>query len=250
MSGHNKWSSIKHKKARMDAQRGRIFTKLIKEITVAARQGGGDESANPRLRAAIAAAKAANMPAANIERAIKRGTGELPGVHYEEITYEGYGPGGVAMMIEAVTDNKNRTVADLRHIFSKHGGNLAASGSVAWLFEKKGVIQVKAEGVEEDDLLLVALEAGAEDIKSDETSFEVLTPPESFEQTKKALEDAGFPVESAEITMYPKNTVKVEGKHAEQVLKLMDALDEHDDVQHVYSNFDIDVKIMEELQQG
>ncbi len=250
MSGHNKWSSIKHKKARVDAQKGRIFTKLIKEITVAARQGGGDENANPRLRAAIAAAKAANMPSANIERAVKRGTGELPGVHYEEITYEGYGPGGVAIMIEAVTDNKNRTVADLRHLFSKHGGNLAESGSVAWLFEKKGVIQVKAEGVEEDDVLLVALEAGAEDIKSDELSYEILTPPENFEQTKKALEEAGFPIESAEITMYPKNTVKVEGKQAEQILKLMDALDDHDDVQNVYANFDIDVKLMEELQQG
>ncbi len=250
MSGHNKWSSIKHKKARVDAQKGRIFTKLIKEITVAAREGGGDESSNPRLRAAIAAAKAHNMPSANIERAIKRGTGELPGVHYEEITYEGYGPGGVAIMIEVLTDNKNRTVADLRHIFSKHGGNLAESGSVAWLFEKKGVIQVKKEGVDEDELMLVALEAGAEDIKSDELSYEVLTSPENFEETRKAIEEAGFPIESAEVTRYPQNTVKIEGKQAEQLLKLMDALDEHDDVQNVYANFDIDVKLMEELQQG
>jgi YebC/PmpR family DNA-binding regulatory protein len=249
MSGHNKWSSIKHKKAKVDAQRGRIFTKLIKEITVAARLGGGDESANPRLRAAIAAAKAHNMPAANIERAIKRGTGELPGVHYEEVTYEGYGPGGVAIMIEALTDNKNRTVAELRHLFSKHNGNLAESGSVSWIFEKKGVILVKADQVSEDDLMMVVLDAGAEDIKSDGHSYEVLTEPENFEAVKKAIEEAGIPIDSAEVTMYPKTTVKVEGKQAEQLLKLMDALDDHDDVQHVYANFDIDVKLMEELQQ-
>ncbi len=248
MSGHNKWSSIKHKKAKVDAQRGRIFTRLIKEITVAARMGGGDEESNPRLRAAVAAAKAANMPSANIERAIKRGTGELPGVTYEEATYEGYGPGGAALLIETLTDNKNRTVADLRHILSKHNGNLGESGSVAWIFEKKGVITIKGEGLSEDDVMLAVLDAGAEDIKSDGENFEVLTAPEDFEAVKQAVEEAGFPIESAEVTMYPKSTVKLEGKHAEQMLKLMDALDEHDDVQNVYSNFDIDVSVMEQFE--
>ncbi len=248
MSGHNKWSSIKHKKAKVDAQRGRIFTRLIKEITVAARMGGGDEESNPRLRAAVAAAKAANMPSANIERAIKRGTGELPGVTYEEATYEGYGPGGAALLIETLTDNKNRTVADLRHILSKHNGNLGESGSVAWIFEKKGVIVIKGEGLSEDDVMMAVLDAGAEDIKSDGETFEVLTAPEDFEAVKKAVEDAGYPIDSAEITMYPKTTVKLEGKHAEQMLKLMDALDEHDDVQNVYSNFDIDVNVMEQFE--
>lgn len=248
MSGHNKWSSIKHKKAKVDAQRGRIFTRLIKEITVAARMGGGDEESNPRLRAAVAAAKAANMPSANIERAIKRGTGELPGVTYEEATYEGYGPGGAALLIETLTDNKNRTVADLRHILSKHNGNLGESGSVAWIFEKKGVIVIQGEGLSEDDVMMAVLDAGAEDIKSDGTNFEVLTAPEDFEAVKKAVEEAGYSIESAEVTMYPKTTVKLEGKHAEQMLKLMDALDEHDDVQNVYSNFDIDVSVMEQFE--
>ncbi len=248
MSGHNKWSSIKHKKAKVDAQRGRIFTRLIKEITVAARMGGGDEESNPRLRAAVAAAKAANMPSANIERAIKRGTGELPGVTYEEATYEGYGPGGAALLIETLTDNKNRTVADLRHILSKHNGNLGESGSVAWIFEKKGVITIKGEGLSEDDVMMAVLDAGAEDIKADGENFEVLTAPEDFDAVKRAVEEAGFPIESAEVTMYPKSTVKLEGKHAEQMLKLMDALDEHDDVQNVYSNFDIDVSVMEQFE--
>ncbi len=248
MSGHNKWSSIKHKKAKVDAQRGRIFTRLIKEITVAARMGGGDEESNPRLRAAVAAAKAANMPSANIERAIKRGTGELPGVTYEEATYEGYGPGGAALLIETLTDNKNRTVADLRHILSKHNGNLGESGSVAWIFEKKGVITIKGEGLSEDDVMMAVLDAGAEDIKADGENFEVLTAPEDFDAVKQAVEEAGFPIESAEVTMYPKSTVKLEGKHAEQMLKLMDALDEHDDVQNVYSNFDIDVSVMEQFE--
>ena len=248
MSGHNKWSSIKHKKAKVDAQRGRIFTRLIKEITVAARMGGGDEESNPRLRAAVAAAKAANMPSANIERAIKRGTGELPGVTYEEATYEGYGPGGAALLIETLTDNKNRTVADLRHILSEHNGNLGESGSVAWIFEKKGVITIKGEGLSEDDVMMAVLDAGAEDIKADGENFEVLTAPEDFDAVKRAVEEAGFPIESAEVTMYPKSTVKLEGKHAEQMLKLMDALDEHDDVQNVYSNFDIDVSVMEQFE--
>jgi len=196
MSGHNKWSSIKHKKAKVDAQRGRIFTRLIKEITVAARMGGGDEESNPRLRAAVAAAKAANMPSAKIERAIKRGTGELPGVTYEEATYEGYGPGGAALLIETLTDNKNRTVADLRHILSKYNGNLGESGSVAWIFEKKGVIVIQGEGLSEDDVMMAVLDAGAEDIKSDGTNFEVLTAPEDFEAVKKAV-GHDFPVEMA-----------------------------------------------------
>ena len=247
MSGHSKWSSIKRKKGKLDAQRGRIFTRLIKEITVAARLGGGDENANPRLRKAIAEAKANNMPAANIERAIKRGTGELPGVNYEEVIYEGYGPGGAALMVEVVTDNKNRTVADLRHIFSKYGGNLAASGSVAWIFEKKGVIEIRLDVASEDEIMLAAIDAGAEDIKSDEELIEVLTAPEDLDSTKQALTDAGIEIESAQITMYPKNTVKIEGKQAEQLLKLMDALEEHEDVQNIYSNFDIDVKLMEEV---
>ncbi len=248
MSGHNKWSSIKHKKAKVDAQRGRIFTRLIKEITVAARMGGGDEESNPRLRAAVAAAKASNMPSANIERAIKRGTGELPGVTYEEATYEGYGPGGAALLIETLTDNKNRTVADLRYILSKHNGNLGESGSVAWIFEKKGVITIPAEGLSEDDVMMVVLDAGAEDMKSDGEVFEILTDPADFDQVKRALEEAGYPIDSAEVTMYPKSTVKLEGKHAEQMLKLMDALDEHDDVQNVYSNFDIDISVMESFE--
>ncbi len=250
MSGHSKWSSIKHKKSRTDAQRGKIFTRLIKELTVAARTGGGDESANPRLRAAIAAAKAGNMPQANIEKAIQRGTGELPGVTYEDMTYEGYGPGGAALMIRTLTDNKNRTVADIRHLFGKYNGNLGESGSVSWIFDKKGVIQVNAEGLTEDDVFLVALEAGADDIKNDGHVFEIFTPPEKLDETKKALEEAGFGVVTAESTMHPQNFVTLEGKQAEQMLKLMDALDEHDDVQDVFSNFDIDERIMEELEQG
>ncbi|MEE9168666.1 MAG: YebC/PmpR family DNA-binding transcriptional regulator [bacterium] len=250
MSGHSKWSSIKHKKSRTDAQRGKIFTRLIKELTVAARTGGGDESANPRLRAAIAAAKAGNMPQANIEKAIQRGTGELPGVTYEDMTYEGYGPGGAALMIRTLTDNKNRTVAEVRHLFGKYNGNLGESGSVSWIFDKKGVIQVNAEGLTEDDVFLVALEAGAHDIKNDGRVFEIFTPPEKLDETKKALEEAGFGVVMAESTMHPQNFVTLEGKQAEQMLKLMDALDEHDDVQDVFSNFDIDERIMEELEQG
>jgi len=250
MSGHSKWSTIKRKKARTDAQRGRIFTKLIREITIAARLGGGDENANPRLRAAIAAAKAANMPAENIERAVKRGTGELPGTHFEEARYEGYGPGGVALMIETLTDNKNRTVAEIRHLLSKYDGNLGASGCVSWMFERKGVIYVQAENVSEDDLVMAVLDAGAEDIRSEEGSYEIITAPEDFERVKEALQQNGIPIDSAEITLYPKSTVRVEGREAEKLLRLMDALEEHEDVQHVYSNFDIDVKVMEDFQQA
>lgn len=250
MSGHSKWSTIKRKKAKTDAQKGRIFTRLIKDITIAARTGGGDESANPALRTAILAAKAANMPAANIERAIKRGTGELPGVVYEPVTYEGYGPGGTALMIEVLTDNKNRTVADIRHILSRHNGNLGETGCVSWLFEKKGVIQVDASKVSEDELLELVLEAGADDMKRDDDFFEIVTQPSAFESVKAALKARNIEYDSAELTMHPKNTVKVEGKDAEQLLKLMDELEEHDDVNNIYSNFDIDTEVMRQLEEN
>ncbi len=247
MSGHSKWHSIKHKKAKVDAQRGRIFTKLIKEITVAARMGGGDPEANPRLRVAIAAAKAANMPAKNIDNAIKKGTGELPGVVYEDVTYEGYGPGGVAVFVEAVTDNRNRTVAEMRHLFSKHGGNLGENGSVAWIFERKGLIRVPKDQYTEDDLLEIALEAGAEDMQTTDDAYEIYTGFEDFNSVRNALEEKGIVMESAELTMIPQNTIKIEGKTAEQMLRLMDALDDHDDVQNVYANFDIEDAEMERL---
>ncbi|MDZ7373348.1 MAG: YebC/PmpR family DNA-binding transcriptional regulator [candidate division KSB1 bacterium] len=248
MAGHSKWAQIKRKKARTDAEKGRIFTKLIREITVAARQGGGDEEANPRLRAAIAAAKAANMPAANIEKAIKRGTGELPGVVYEEVTYEGYGPGGVALLIQVVTDNRNRAVAEIRHILSKHSGSLGEQGSVAWMFERKGVVSVPKDGHTEEELLAIVLDAGVEDIREVEDGFELVSAPEDLEAVKRALDQAGISYESAEITMYPKSTVRVEGKEARQVLALLEALEEHDDVQQVFANFDIDESVMQEVE--
>ncbi|NOZ56347.1 MAG: YebC/PmpR family DNA-binding transcriptional regulator [Calditrichaeota bacterium] len=248
MSGHSKWAQIKRKKAKTDAERGKIFTKLIREITVAARQGGGDEEANPRLRAAIAAAKAANMPAANIEKAIKRGTGELPGVVYEEVTYEGYGPGGVALLIQVLTDNRNRAVAEIRHILSRHNGSLGEQGSVAWMFERRGVVTVKQEGLTEDDLMEIVLDAGAEDIQSSDETFEILCAPEDLEAIKQALEGAGVSYENAEVTMYPKSTVRVEGKEARQVLALLEALEEHDDVQNVYANFDMDEDVLEAVE--
>jgi YebC/PmpR family DNA-binding regulatory protein len=244
MSGHSKWAGIKHKKAKVDAQRGRIFTKVIREITVAARVGGGDPTGNPRLRTAVQAARAVNMPAENIERAIKKGTGELEGVTYEEISYEGYGPGGVAVLVDVVTDNKNRTVGEIRKLFSRHGGNLGESGCVAFLFEKKGYIQVEASKVEEDRLLSVALEAGAEDLLREESVFAVTTAPKDFERVRDAIVKAGIPVHSAEITKLPKTTLRLEGKPAEQTLRLMEELEEHDDVQHVYANFDIPEEIM------
>ncbi len=247
MSGHSKWATIKRKKEKTDAARGRMFTRLIKEITVAARQGGGDEAANPRLRTAILAAKAANMPAANIERAIKRGTGELPGVNYEEVTYEGYAPGGAALLIEVLTDNKNRTVAELRHIISRHNGSLGEMGSVAWMFHKKGVITVSAKDTNEDALMMATLDAGAEDIQQEDDTFRIITEPNKLEAVKKALEANNIKYENAELTMEPTTTVKVEGKNAESLLKLMDALEEHDDVQNIYSNFDIDQSTMEAL---
>jgi YebC/PmpR family DNA-binding regulatory protein len=240
MSGHSKWSTIKHKKEKIDAERGKIFTRLIREITTAARQGGGDELANPRLRTAVLAAKAANMPLANIERAVKKGTGELPGVVYEEKTYEGYGPGGVAVLIETQTENTNRTTSDVRHLLSKHGGNLGETGCVSWMFEKKGLFIMLATACEEDRLMELVLEAGGEDLTRIDEVFEIITPPEAFAQVKAALEKQSIPVESSEITMIPKTTIKVTGKQAEQNLRLMETLEEYDDVQHVYSNFDID----------
>ncbi len=247
MSGHSKWSSIKHKKAAVDAKRGKIFTKLIREITVAARLGGGDPAANPRLRAAIAAAKAENMPKENIERAIKKGTGELEGTAYEEANYEGYGPGGVAVLVDCLTDNRNRTVAEIKHLFERHGGSLGEPGCVAWIFEKKGLIVIDKDKVDEETLLDVALEAGAEDVKEDETQFEVLTDPGDFERVKKAIEERGIPYNVAEIGMIPKNTVKLEGKKAQQMLSLMQALEDNDDVSHVYANFDIPEDVMEAM---
>jgi YebC/PmpR family DNA-binding regulatory protein len=240
MSGHSKWHSIKHKKAAADAKRGKIFTRLIKEMAVAARMGGGDPEANARLRKAIADAKAANMPADNIKRAILKGTGQLEGVNYEEISYEGYGPGGVAIYIEALTDNKNRTVSELRHIFSKHGGNLGESGSVAWMFQRKGYIVVEKSSASEEELLNIILEAGAEDMKEDGSNFEIFTSVEDYEAVDQALKDHSIETAASSLSMVPQNYVKLEGKQAEQCLKLMEALEEHDDAENVWANFDID----------
>jgi YebC/PmpR family DNA-binding regulatory protein len=239
MSGHSKWSTIKHKKGATDAKRGKIFTKLIKEITVAARMGGGDPNANPRLRSAIQAAKSENMPKDNLERAIKKGTGELEGVNYEETTYEGYGPGGAAILIESLSDNKNRAVADIRHIFSKCNGNLGENGCVNWMFDKKGYIVIEAGKVDEETLMETAINAGADDVKEDEKNYEVITAPEDFEAVKKAIEDESIPYVVAEITMLPQTSANLMGKEAEQMLKLMEMLDDCDDVQKVYTNADI-----------
>jgi YebC/PmpR family DNA-binding regulatory protein len=239
MSGHNKWSSIKHKKGAADAKRGKIFSKLIKEITVAARMGGGDPNANPRLRAAISAAKTENMPKDNIERAIKKGTGELEGVSYEEIIYEGYAPGGAAVLVECLTDNKNRAVADVRHLFSKAGGNLGENGCVAWMFDKKGLIVVNKDKAEEDQLMEISIDAGAEDVSDEGDSFEVITEIGDFESVKEAIEKASIEIEMAEISMIPQNMLALEGKEAEQTIRLMDALEDCDDVQKVYTNADI-----------
>jgi YebC/PmpR family DNA-binding regulatory protein len=247
MSGHSKWSTIKHKKGAADAKRGRIFTRLIKEITVAARMGGGDPDANPRLRTAIASAKAENMPKDNIERAIKKGTGELEGVNYEEVTYEAYGPGGVAVLVECLTDNKNRAVAELKHIMDRHGGSLGEPGCVAWMFKKKGLIVLDREGVDEERLLDLALEAGAEDVKEEETTFEVLTEPSDFEPVRTAIEEAGLAYGMAEVSMIPQNTVLLEGKQAQQMLNLMEALEDAEDVNRVYANFDIPDDVMEAM---
>ncbi len=239
MSGHSKWHTIKHKKGALDAKRGKLFTKLIKEITVAARTGGGDPNANSRLRKAISDAKGANMPNDTIDRAIRRGTGEEAGVHYEEVTYEGYGPGGVAIMVDSMTDNRNRTVAEIRHIFSKNGGNLGESGSVGWIFEKKGYIVVDKAAKPEDELFELAIEAGADDLRDDEDNFEVITSPENFDTVLTAVKGAGIQPQVAEVEMVPKNYIKLEGQEARQMLKLMEALEDHDDVQKVSANFDI-----------
>lgn len=248
MSGHSKWHSIKHKKAKVDAQRGKVFTRLIKEITVAARMGGGDPEMNPRLRTAISTAKSANMPAKNIENAVKKGTGELPGVIYDEVIYEGYGPGGVALYINTLTDNKNRTVAEIRHLLGKYGGNLGESGCVAWMFEKKGLIRIEKANNDEEELFMIALDAGAEDIQSDdEDYYEIYTEYENLDSIKEEIEKNDVSIEEAIQTMIPQNTIKLEGKHAEQMIKLMEFLDDHDDVQDVHANFDIDDEVMAEL---
>ncbi len=248
MAGHSKWANIKHRKGAADAKRGKIFTRLIKEITVAARMGGGDIDGNPRLRSAVATAKSENMPKDNIARAIKKGTGELEGEIYDEILYEGYGPGGVAVLVECMTDNRNRTVADIRHYFSKSNGNLGESGCVAWMFEKKGSIVVDKATISEDELMDLALEAGAEDVVEEEEEFQVLTAPEDFDAVREALEQAEVKITSSEVAMIPKNTVDVtEENVARSLMKLLDNLEEHDDVQNVHANFDIDDSLMELL---
>lgn len=247
MSGHSKWASIKHKKAAADAKRGKVFTKLIRELTVAARQGGGDPDSNPRLRTIIQNAKTANMPADNIERAIKKGTGELEGVHYEEVVYEGYGPQGVAVLVICLTDNKNRTAAEVRSIFNKTGGSMAGAGSVAWIFEKKGILLIAKDKTTEDRLMEVALSAGAEDLNTEGEKFEVSTSVHDFWAVKEAVEKAGMVPDSADLTMIPKNQVQVTAETARTVLKLIETLDEHDDVQNVYANFDIPDEVMKEI---
>ena len=246
MSGHNKWSTIRHKKGAADAKRGKIFTKLIKEITVAAKLGGADPDGNPRLRAVIDKAKSENMPKENVERAIKKGTGELEGVIYEEISYEGYGPGGVAVLVEVMTDNRNRTVSDVRSIFTKCNGNMGETGCVSWMFDKKGLI-VFSKSTDFDKLFEAALEAGAEDVTDEGEQYEVLTAPLSFIEVREALVKAGFKFESADITMIPQTLIKLEGKNAENMLKLMDRLEDNDDVQNVYANFDISAEEMERM---
>ena len=245
MSGHSKWHTIKHKKGAADAKRGKIFTRLIKELTIAARNGGGDPDMNPRLRSVIADAKAANMPADNIKRAIRKGTGEEPGVSYEEAQYEAYGPGGAAVIIDVLTDNKNRTVGELRHTLTKHGGTLAEANAVAWMFSKKGYIVVEKAKADEEKLLSVALEAGADDMQDDGDNWEVLSTPESFQAVRDAVKGLGIEPASAQVSMIPQNYVKLEGKTAQQMLKLMDALDDLDDIRHVWSNFDVEEKEIE-----
>jgi YebC/PmpR family DNA-binding regulatory protein len=250
MSGHSKWSTIKRKKGAIDAARGKIFTKLIKEVTLAARLGGGDIEGNARLRSAVLAAKEENMPKDNIERAIKKGTGELGGgVAYEEITYEGYGPAGVAVIVEVMTDNKNRTVAEIRHIFSKHGGNLGENGCVSWMFDKKGSIVIEKKIVGEDALMETALEAGADDVRDQDTEWEVITDPLSYEAVKKAIDQKGWKYLDARVGLIPQNTIRLEGGKAEQMMKLMEKLEDNDDVQNVYANFDISDEVMEKLNQ-
>ena len=242
MSGHSKWATIKHKKAATDAKRGRAFTKIIREITIAARIGGGDPNTNPRLRSAIASAKGENMPNENVERAIQRGTGQLEGEQYEEVNFEGYGPGGVGMIIQVVTTNRNRVVSELRHLIGRNGGNLAETGAVGWMFHRKGQLVVPKEQANEDKMLSIVLDAGAEDLRDDGSEWEVLTPPEAFEPVREALTKAGITPASAEVAWVPQNYVQLTGTAAGQMLRLVEALEEHDDVQHVYANFDIDEK--------
>ncbi len=245
MSGHSKWSQIKHRKAAVDAKRGKLFSKLIKEITVSARIGGGDPELNPRLRSAVATAKSSNVPNDTIEKAILRGTGELEGIDYEEIIYEGYGPGGVALIIEVLTDNRNRAVAELKHVLNKNGGNMGENGCVSWLFDKRGLVIVEKDSIDEDELFMVAAEAGAEDVTSSEDSIEILTPFEDFDRVRTVVEETGAQIQVSEMTMIPQNTVKLEGKEAERMIRLMGAIEELDDVQKVYANFDIPDEILE-----
>jgi len=246
MSGHSKWASIKHKKAATDAKRGALFTKLIKELTAAARQGGGNQETNVRLRAAVSRAKTQNIPNNNIENAIKKGTGELPGIVYEEVSYEGYGPKGVAIMIDALTDNKNRTTAELRNLLSKKGGNLAGAGSVAWMFHKKGYIVVDKKDSDEEKLMNIILEAGAEDMKTVDNNYEITTGPSEFEKVKKAIDKENIKTQSAEATMIPSSTIKITGADAKTVLDLVESLEDHEDVQHVYANFDIPDEVLKD----
>jgi YebC/PmpR family DNA-binding regulatory protein len=245
MSGHSKWSTIKHKKAAKDAKKGKLFTKFIKEITVAARMGGGDLNSNPRLRTAVTTARAASMPGENIDRAIKKGTGELEGVTYEEIQYEGYGPGGAAIIAQVLTDNKNRTVSEVRRLFAKHGGNLGETGCVSWMFDKKGLITIEKSQVDEERLMGIVLDAGAEDVREEDELFEVVTAAEDFAAVKDRLDQEKIVVASAQVTLVPKNTVDVDAKHVEQILKLTEELEDHDDVQSVSANFNIPNELMD-----
>ena len=249
MSGHSKWAQVKHKKAAVDAKRGKIFTRIVKEISVAARLGGGDPDGNPRLRTAIEKAKEVNMPQENIKRAIMKGTGELPGMTYEETVYEGYGPGGTAILLDVLTDNRNRTVSEIRHIMTKHGGNLGEAGCVGWMFEKKGYILVEKTNIDEDSLMSIALESGAEDLKNDpgEDSYEIITAPEDMNKVKISLEAAGVPLSLAEITMLPRSYISLDGKSAEQMIRLIEALEEHEDIQNVYTNVDIPDEVMDRI---
>ena len=247
MAGHSKWANIKHRKAAVDAKRGKIFTKVIRELTVAAKEGGADPESNPRLRTAVATAKGANMPNDTIERAIKRGTGDIEGIIYNEIFYEGYGPGGSAVYVKTLTDNRNRTVSEIRRIFTKHGGGLGENGCVAWMFDLKGRIAFAGDSVDEDTLFDVVIDAGADDVRTEDSEIVVITPTDSYEAVKRAVSDAGIQYESAEVTMIPQTNVRIEGREAEHMIRLMEALEDSDDVQNVYANFDIDEQLLEAI---
>lgn len=247
MAGHSKWANIKHRKAAVDAKRGKIFTKLIRELTVAAKEGGDDPESNPRLRTAVATAKGANMPNDTIERAIKRGTGDIEGVVYNEIFYEGYGPGGSAVYVKTLTDNRNRTVSEIRRLFTKHGGGLGENGCVAWMFDLKGRIEFVGDSVDEDALFDLVIDAGADDVRTEDSDIVVITPTESYEAVKKTVSDAGIQYESAEVTMIPQTNVRIDGRDAEHMIRLMEALEDSDDVQNVYANFDIDEQLLEAI---